>query len=262
MAADGVNDAAIEASDLTLVRGDLLAVPDAILLSRRTLATIKGNLFWAFGYDTAVIPLTALKFLNPLIAGPRWRSAPSSWSPTACDCAGSGPPGTTRSCLPEVSDERWSACGLAHEADGERAEVSRNGTPSRRGPAGCRCRPTGTLPSQRFQGSSHPGGGRQIVCSVRQASPCPPASDAPYRQGARSFGPCLSLSVTLAIGITSRPTFDPSRSDMLEVARDMRHERAFPRMAVVHKYSGQAAACADIAKVPLITAHRPADRRG
>ena len=61
-------DAAIQASDLTLVRGDLLAVPDAILLSRRTLATIKGNLFWAFGYNAAAIPLAALGFLNPLIA--------------------------------------------------------------------------------------------------------------------------------------------------------------------------------------------------
>jgi P-type Cu+ transporter len=61
-------DAAIEASDLTLVRGDLLAVPDAIALSRRTLATIKGNLFWAFGYNTAAIPLAAFGFLNPLIA--------------------------------------------------------------------------------------------------------------------------------------------------------------------------------------------------
>ena len=61
-------DAAIEASDLTLVRGDLLAVPDAIRLSRRTLATIKGNLFWAFGYNAAAIPLAALGFLNPLIA--------------------------------------------------------------------------------------------------------------------------------------------------------------------------------------------------
>jgi P-type Cu+ transporter len=62
------SDAAIEASDLTMVRGDLLAVPDAIALSRRTLATIKGNLFWAFGYNTAAIPLAALGFLNPLIA--------------------------------------------------------------------------------------------------------------------------------------------------------------------------------------------------
>ena len=61
-------DAAIQAADLTLVRGDLLAVPDAIALSRRTLATIKGNLFWAFGYNTATIPLAALGFLNPLIA--------------------------------------------------------------------------------------------------------------------------------------------------------------------------------------------------
>ena len=61
-------DAAIEASDLTLVRGDLLAVPDAIALSRRTLATIKGNLFWAFSYNAAAIPLAALGLLNPLIA--------------------------------------------------------------------------------------------------------------------------------------------------------------------------------------------------
>ena len=61
-------DAAIEASDLTLVRGDLLAVPDAILLSRRTLTIIKGNLAWAFGYNVAAIPLAALGFLSPLIA--------------------------------------------------------------------------------------------------------------------------------------------------------------------------------------------------
>jgi Cu+-exporting ATPase len=62
-------DVAIEASDLTLVRGDLRAAADAIRLSRRTLATIKGNLFWAFAYNVAALPLAALGFLNPMIAG-------------------------------------------------------------------------------------------------------------------------------------------------------------------------------------------------
>ncbi|MET0727072.1 MAG: heavy metal translocating P-type ATPase [Acidimicrobiales bacterium] len=62
-------DAAIEASDLTLVRGDLLAAVDAIRLSRRTLAIIKGNLFWAFAYNVAALPLAAAGLLNPLIAG-------------------------------------------------------------------------------------------------------------------------------------------------------------------------------------------------
>ena len=61
-------DVAIEASDLTIVSGDLRAVADAIALSRRTLAVIKGNLFWAFAYNTAAIPLAALGVLNPRIA--------------------------------------------------------------------------------------------------------------------------------------------------------------------------------------------------
>ncbi|WP_332665109.1 heavy metal translocating P-type ATPase [Aeromicrobium sp.] len=62
-------DAAIEAADLTLVRGDLRAVPDAIRLSRRTLGTIKGNLFWAFAYNVVGIPLAAAGLLNPMLAG-------------------------------------------------------------------------------------------------------------------------------------------------------------------------------------------------
>ncbi|MGQ0631562.1 MAG: heavy metal translocating P-type ATPase [Sporichthyaceae bacterium] len=62
-------DAAIAASDLTLVRGDLRAAADAIRLARRTLATIKGNLFWAFAYNIAALPLAAAALMNPMIAG-------------------------------------------------------------------------------------------------------------------------------------------------------------------------------------------------
>ncbi|MGA4860405.1 MULTISPECIES: heavy metal translocating P-type ATPase [Streptomyces] len=62
-------DAAIEAGDLTLVRGDLRVAADAVRLARRTLATIKSNLFWAFAYNVAALPLAAAGLLNPMIAG-------------------------------------------------------------------------------------------------------------------------------------------------------------------------------------------------
>lgn len=60
---------AIAAADLTLMRPDLLLAADAVRLSRRTLTTIKMNLVWAFGYNTAAIPLAALGLLNPMFAG-------------------------------------------------------------------------------------------------------------------------------------------------------------------------------------------------
>ena len=69
LAMGGGTDVAIQASDLTLVRGDLLAAADAIRLARRTLRTIKGNLFWAFAYNVAALPLAAAGRLNPMIAG-------------------------------------------------------------------------------------------------------------------------------------------------------------------------------------------------
>jgi Cu+-exporting ATPase len=62
-------DAAIEASDITLVRGGLLTAVDAVRLARRTLAVIKGNLFWAFAYNVAALPLAASGLLSPMIAG-------------------------------------------------------------------------------------------------------------------------------------------------------------------------------------------------
>ncbi|MGC5172060.1 heavy metal translocating P-type ATPase [Microbacterium sp. DT81.1] len=69
LAMGGGTDAAIAASDITVVSGDLLVVADAIRLARRTLGTIKGNLFWAFAYNVAAIPIAMLGLLNPLVAG-------------------------------------------------------------------------------------------------------------------------------------------------------------------------------------------------
>ncbi|GAB3410314.1 heavy metal translocating P-type ATPase [Schumannella luteola] len=69
LAMGGGTDAAITASDVTIVSGDLLAVADAVRLARSTLGTIRGNLFWAFAYNVAAIPLAMLALLNPILAG-------------------------------------------------------------------------------------------------------------------------------------------------------------------------------------------------
>jgi len=69
IAMGGGTDAAIAASDITVVSGDLVVVSDAIRLARRTLGTIKGNLFWAFAYNVAALPIAMLGLLNPLLAG-------------------------------------------------------------------------------------------------------------------------------------------------------------------------------------------------
>jgi Cu+-exporting ATPase len=69
IAMGGGTDAAMHASDITLVRGDLGAAVDAVRLSRRTMRVIRGNLFWAFAYNVAALPLAALGLLNPMIAG-------------------------------------------------------------------------------------------------------------------------------------------------------------------------------------------------
>ncbi|NJP65329.1 heavy metal translocating P-type ATPase [Streptomyces spiramenti] len=135
-------DAAMEAGDLTLVRGDLRAAADAIRLSRRTLFTIKTNLVWAFGYNTAAIPVAAAGLLNPMLAGAamafssvsvvlnslRLRTFRAAGEGTTQDRRAAGPSPTTR-----PADPGGSVTGPDSATDDEAWDLTRedSGTPRR-----------------------------------------------------------------------------------------------------------------------------------
>jgi hypothetical protein len=95
-------DAALEASDLTLVRGDLIVAADAVRLSRRTLRIIRSNLCWAFAHDVAALPLAAPGMLNPMIPGAAMAFSSVFVVPTACGCAASPASLDSRTTMPPV----------------------------------------------------------------------------------------------------------------------------------------------------------------